>query len=102
MKIDFKTGKVSYPERDAEREALIKSLEELKIKNTPGVDPVVQKTRHCGLKHGRLKFLFYCFLLVGDGFIGLISIGQTQSIIAQKFLLSDYVMEGYDDRQNRR
>ena len=29
MKIDFKTGKVSYPERDAEREALIKTLEEL-------------------------------------------------------------------------
>jgi len=35
-------------------------------------------------------------LLMVDGLIGIVSLGQTQSILAQKYLLSDWVM-GDDD-----
>ena len=45
--------------------------------------------------------MFYCFLLMMDGLIGVVSLGQTQSILANKYLLSDHVMGDYDaDRQN--
>ena len=102
MKIDFTTGKVYYPDRDEE---LKESLEEMKIKENLSIktsteEAVFQKTRHQGLKHGRWKFMFYCFLLMVDGLIGLVSIGQTQSIIAQKYLMSDHVIGDYNDRQN--
>ena len=95
MKIDFTTGKVYYPD---EAEELKKSLEEMKIKESVGnetgfaKEAVFQKTRHKGLPYGRLKFIFYCFLLMVDGLVGIVSIGQTQSIIAQKYLLSKWIM----------
>ena len=95
MKIDFTTGKVYYPD---EVEELKKSLEEMKIKESMGnetgfvKEAVFQKTRHKGLPYGRLKFMFYCFLLMIDGLVGIVSIGQTQSIIAQKYLLSKWIM----------
>ena len=95
MKIDFTTGKVYYPD---EAEELKKSLEEMKIKESVGSETgfvkeaVFQKTRHKGLPYGRLKFIFYCFLLMVDGLIGIVSFGQTQSIIAQKYLLSKWIM----------
>ena len=100
MDIDFKTGKVSYPERDAEKAAFIQSLEDLKLKDSQEPESVFSKTRHENLKYGRLKFMFYCFLLMVDGLIGLVSIGQTQSIIAQKYLMSDHVIGDYNHRQN--
>ena len=96
MKIDFTTGKVYYPD---EAEELKKSLEEMKIKESMGIETDVekealfQKTRHKGLPYGRLKFMFYCFLLMVDGLIGIVSFGQTQSIMAQKYLLSKWIME---------
>ena len=96
MKIDFTTGKVYYPD---EAEELKKSLEEMKIKESMGnetgfvKEAVFQKTRHKGLPYGRLKFIFYCFLLMVDGLIGIVSFGQTQSIMAQKYLLSKWIME---------
>ena len=96
MKIDFTTGKVYYPD---EAEELKKSLEEMKIKESMGIETGVekealfQKTRHKGLPYGRLKYLLYCFLLMVDGLIGIVSFGQTQSILAQKYLLSKWIME---------
>ena len=99
MKIDFDTGKVIYND---EMDGLKESLEEMKIKDNVGMEtgiekePVFQKTRHYGLPYGRLKFIFYCFLQMMDGLIGIVSFGQTQSILAQKYLLSDWVM-GDDD-----
>ena len=104
MKIDFTTGKVYYPDRDEE---LKESLEEMKIKESVGIETnvekeaVFQKTRHHGLPYGRLKYLFYCFLLMMDGLIGIISLGQTQSILAQKYLLSKWILcegEKHGDR----
>jgi len=98
MKIDFDTGRVIYND---EVDELKESLEELKIRENLGIEtstkePVFSKTRHQGLPYGRLKYLFYCFLLMVDGLIGIVSLGQTQSILAQKYLLSDWVM-GDDD-----
>ena len=56
---------------------------------------------HSCLAGKPLCSLCYCFLLVLDGLIGVVSLGQTQSIMANKYLLSDYVMGDYDaDRQN--
>jgi hypothetical protein len=101
MKIDFITGKVYYPDPVDE---LKDSLEEMKIKEDESIEtndvnePVFQKTRHQGLKYGRLKYVFYCFLLMVDGLIGIVSLGQTQSIIAQKYLLSTWIGEQYGDR----
>ena len=92
MDIDFKTGKVSYPER----EELLKTLEEMKIQDIKEVESVFSKTMHKNLKYGRLKYMLYCFLLMLDGIVGLVSLGQTQSIMASKYLLSDYVMGDYD------
>ena len=99
MKIDFTTGKVYYPD---ENEELKESLEEMKIKENVGIETNVekeamfQKTRHHGLPYGRFKFMFYCCLLMVDGLIGIVSLGQTQSILAQKYLLSDWIMGDYD------
>ncbi len=102
MKIDFGTGKVYYTDvLNEDPEEIKKSLEDMKIKNE-GVEPVFSKTRHEGLPYGRLKYMFYCCLLMVDGLIGIVSFGQTQSIMAQKYLLSKWIMEGYDDRQNSR
>ena len=95
MKIDFDTGKVYYPD---EAEELKKTLEEMKIKESMGIETGIekealfQKTRHRGLPYGRLKYLFYCFLLMMDGLIGIVSFGQTQSILAQKYLLSKWIL----------
>ena len=95
MKIDFDTGKVYYPD---EAEELKESLEEMKIKENLGMETgvekeaVFQKTRHKGLPYGRLKYMFYCLLLMVDGFIGIVSFGQTQSIMAQKYLLSKWIL----------
>ena len=104
MKIDFDTGKVIYSD---ETDELKESLEEMKIRENLGIktdteEPVFSKTRHEGLPYGRLKYMFYCCLLMVDGLIGIVSFGQTQSIMAQKYLLSKWIMEGYDDRQNSR
>ena len=102
MKIDFDTGKVIYND---EMDELKESLEEMKIKDSMGIETGVekealfQKTRHYGLPYGRLKYLFYCFLLMMDGLIGIVSLGQTQSILAQKYLLSDWVVG--DDNGDR-
>ena len=104
MKIDFTTGKVYYPDRDEE---LKESLEEMKIKENLGIETNIekeslfQKTRHHGLPYGRLKYLLYCFLLMVDGFIGIVSLGQTQSIIAQKYLLSDWILSEGEKREYR-
>ena len=95
MKIDFDTGKVTYND---EMDELRESLEEMKIKESMGIETDVekealfQKTRHKGLPYGRLKYLLYCFLLMVDGLIGIVSFGQTQSIMAQKYLLSKWIM----------
>ena len=66
MKIDFDTGKVIYSD---ETDELKESLEEMKIRENLGIktdteEPVFSKTRHEGLPYGRLKYIFYCFLLV--------------------------------------
>ena len=104
MKIDFDTGKVTYND---EMDELRESLEEMKIKESMGIETGVekealfQKTRHYGLPYGRLKYLFYCFLLMMDGLIGIVSLGQTQSILAQKYLLSKWILcegEEHGDR----
>ena len=104
MKIDFTTGKVYYPD---ENEELKESLEEMKIKENVGIETNVekeamfQKTRHHGLPYGRLKYLLYCFLLMMDGLIGIVSLGQTQSIMAHKYLLSEWILcegENHGDR----
>ena len=104
MQIDFTTGKVYYPDRNEE---LKESLEEMKIKENVGIETgvvkeaIFQKTRHKGLPYGRLKYMFYCLLLMVDGFIGIISIGQTQSIIAQKYLLSDWILGEGEEHGDR-
>ena len=93
MKIDFKTGKVIYTDFLNENpEQVRQSLEELKIKDAPEPEPVFSKTRHEGLPYGRFKFMFYCCLLMMDGLIGIVSFGQTQSIMAQKYLLSKWIL----------
>ena len=104
MKIDFDTGKVIYND---ESDELKESLEEMKIKENVGIETgvekeaVFQKTRHKGLPYGRLKYMFYCLLLMVDGFIGIVSLGQTQSIIAQKYLLSDWILSEGEKREYR-
>ena len=104
MKIDFTTGKVYYPDLNEE---LKESLEEMKIKENVGIETgvekeaVFQKTRHRGLPYGRLKYMFYCLLLMVDGFIGIISIGQTQSILAQKYLLSKWILSEGEEHEHR-
>ena len=104
MKIDFDTGKVIYND---ESDELKESLEEMKIKENVGIETgvvkeaIFQKTRHKGLPYGRLKYMFYCLLLMVDGFIGIISIGQTQSIIAQKYLLSDWILGEGEEHEHR-
>ena len=104
MKIDFDTGKVIYND---ESDEVKESLEEMKIKENVGIETgvekeaVFQKTRHRGLPYGRLKYMFYCLLLMVDGFIGIISIGQTQSIIAQKYLLSDWILGEGEEHEHR-
>ena len=103
MKIDFDTGKVFYTN---EADELKESLEEMKIRENLGIktdteEPVFSKTRHEGLPYGRLKYLFYCFLQMMDGLIGIVSLGQTQSILAQKYLLSKWILcegEEHGDR----
>jgi len=104
MKIDFTTGKVYYPDRDEE---LKESLEEMKIKDNLGIETNIekealfQKTRHKGLPYGRLKYLLYCFLLMIDGLIGIMSLGQTQSILAQKYLLSKWILSEGEEHGDR-
>ena len=66
MEIDFKTGKVIYTDcLNEDPEQIRQSLEEMKIKNN-AEEPVFSKTIHSGLPYGRLKYLFYCFL-INDG-----------------------------------
>ena len=103
MKIDFDTGKVIY---NNEADELKESLEELKIKENLGIETsaeeaVFQKARHYGLPYGRFKFMFYCCLLMVDGLIGIVSLGQTQSILAQKYLLSEWIMCGGEKHGDR-
>ena len=104
MKIDFDTGRVIYNDEVNE---LKESLEEMKIKDSVGIETGVerealfQKTRHYGLPYGRVKYLFYCFLLMMDGLIGIISLGQTQSILAQKYLLSKWILCEGEEHGNR-
>jgi hypothetical protein len=95
MKIDFDTGRVIYND---EVDDLKESLEDLKIKESVGVEKeaVFSKTRHQGLPYGRLKYMCYCFLLMMDGLIGIVSFGQTQSIMAHKYLLSEWIMGDYN------
>ena len=96
MKIDFDTGRVIYND---EANELKQSLEDLKIKENLQDkigEAVFTKAVHKNLKYGRLKYLVYCFLQMVDGLVGIVSLGQTQSIIAQKYLLSDWVMGDYD------
>ena len=104
MKIDFDTGKVIY---DDETNEIKESLEEMKIKESMGIETGVekealfQKTRHHGLPYGRFKFMFYCCLLMVDGLIGFVSLGQTQSILAQKFLLSKWILCEGEEHEHR-
>ena len=103
MKIDFDTGKVIYND---EMDELRESLEEMKIKENLGIETsteeaVFSKTRHYGLPYGRLKYLFYCFLLMIDGLIGIMSLGQTQSILAQKYLLSKWILSEGEEHEHR-
>ena len=103
MKIDFDTGKVIYSD---ETDELKESLEEMKIRENLGIktdteEPVFSKTRHEGLPYGRLKFLFYCCLLMVDGLIGVVSFGQTQSILAPKYLLSKWLLCEGEEHEHR-
>ena len=96
MKIDPETGKVYYEHYTSPviTDKLKQSLEDLKIEE-PTLrieEPVFSKTRHEGLPYGRFKFMFYCCLLMMDGLIGIVSFGQTQSIMAQKYLLSKWIL----------
>ena len=93
MKIDFKTGEVYYP---SEQEQFKDSLEDLKIKDEQinQEQPVFTKTIHGELPYARLKYMFFCFCMLLDGLIGIVSVGQTQSIMANKFLLSKWVYKG--------
>ena len=97
MKIDFTTGKVYYSGQ-GDMDEVKQSLEEMKIEDNikKNAEDVFSKTKHDGLAYGRLKYMFYCWLLILDGCIGIVSCGETQSIIAQKYLLSDWVMGDYD------
>ncbi len=103
MKIDFKTGKVIYTDHlDSDLEQVQQSIEDMKIVDTLEDDPdepVFSYTIHKGLKYGRLKYMIYCFLLILDGIVGIISLGKTQSTMANKFLLSNWIMEGYDENR---
>ena len=97
MKIDFKTGKVVYTDYlNEDPNQVRQSLEDMKILDEPDLEATFSKTMHKNLKYGRLKYMLYCFLLMLDGIVGLVSLGQTQSIMANKYLLSDYVMGDYD------
>ena len=103
MKIDFDTGRVIYND---EMDELKESLEEMKIRENLGIktdteEPVFSKTRHEGLPYGRLKFLFYCCLLMVDGLIGVVSFGQTQSILAPKYLLSKWILCEGEEHEHR-
>ena len=103
MKIDFDTGKVIYND---EMDGLQESLEEMKIRENLGIkidtkEPVFSKTRHEGLPYGRFKFMFYCCLLMLDGLIGIVSLGQTQSIMAQKYLLSKWILCEGEEHEHR-
>jgi len=93
MKIDFDTGRVIYNDEMGD---LKESLEDLKIEDEIPKESIFSKTVHQNLKYGRWKYMIYCLLLMVDGLIGVVSIGQTQSILAQKYLLSDYIMGDYD------
>jgi|LWDU01.1.fsa_nt_gi hypothetical protein len=97
MQIDPKTGKVYYENYVSPME-IQESLEHLKIHENEcqQEEPIFSKTIHKDLKYGRLKYMCYCFLLMMDGLIGIVSLGQTQSTLAQKYLLSDWVMGDYD------
>ena len=109
MQIDPETGKVYFENYTSPiiTDKLKQSFEEMKIKENVGIETAVeaeavfQKTRHYGLPYGRLKYLLYCFLLMVDGFIGIVSLGQTQSIIAQKYLLSDWILSEGEKREYR-
>ena len=104
MKIDFDTGKVIF---DDETNEIKESLEEMKIKESMGIETGVekealfQKTRHHGLPYGRFKFMFYCCLLMLDGLIGIVSLGQTQSIMANKYLLSEWILCEGEEHEHR-
>ena len=99
MEIDFKTGKVIYNRvlDTDEINELKESLAKMKIEE----DAVFQKTRHHGLSYGRLKYLFYCFLLMMDGLIGIVSFGQIQSILANKYLLSKWITCEGEEHEHR-
>ena len=101
MEIDFKTGKViytNYPNEDPEQ--IRQSLEEMKIKDNVE-EPVFSKTIHKNLKYGRLKYLLYCFLLMMDGLVGIVSFGQTQSIMANKFLFTKWILGEGEEHEYR-
>jgi len=36
-----------------------------------------------------------------DGFIGIVSLGQTQSILAQKYLLSKWILSEGEEHEHR-
>ena len=103
MKSDFDKGKVIYND---EMDELRESLEEMKIKENLGIETsteeaVFSKTRHEGLPYGRFKFMFYCCLLMLDGLIGIVSLGQTQSIMANKYLLSEWILCEGEEHEHR-
>ena len=105
MQIDPETGKVYFENYTSPIiiYKLKQSFEEMKIKENMGIETgveeeaIFQKTRHHGLPYGRLKYLLYCFLLMVDGLVGIMSFGQIQSIIAQKYLLSKWIMGDDED-----
>ena len=99
MDIDFKTGKVSYPDCESP-EQIRQSIADMKIGDT-NEESVFAKTQHHGLPYGRLKYLFYCFLQMMDGLIGMVSFGQTQSILAQKYLLSKWILSEGEEHEHR-
>ena len=103
MKIDLRTCKEIYrPEYylNEDPKEVAKSLEKLKIidEEESKNEPTFSYTLHKGLPYGRIKYMFYCFLLMLDGLIGIISIGQTQSVMANKYLMTKWIMRGYENR----
>ena len=52
---------------------------------------------HYEVSHGRFKYIAYCFLKIIDGLIGILSLGEIQSIIADRFLLPDDEKDMLDD-----
>ena len=111
MQIDPDTGKVYYENYTSPivTDKLKQSLEDLKItenlQDKVEEEPLFSKTRHKGLPYGRLKYLLYCLFLMMDGLIGIVSLGQTQSILAQKYLLSKWLLcegEEHEYRQDGR